>query len=102
MRFDHSATRSRALQWPGAETAGVVNLRLSPPSAQGPSAKTIEGPWALFRLLDASTIRRRSANQLDVVFDIDGRKVEYQLNADSSLNPFTLTDLGRFQCPETL
>jgi type VI secretion system protein ImpL len=102
MEFDHSATRSRALQWPGPDTAGRVSLRVSPPSATGASGKTIEGPWALFRLLDNSTIRRRSANQLDVVFDLEGRKIEYELNADNSLNPFTLRDLERFQCPETL
>jgi type VI secretion system protein ImpL len=102
VRFDHSATRAKALQWPGPRAAGTVSLRVMPPKAQGSAGKTIDGPWAWFRLLDDSTVTRRSADHLDITFDVDGRKIEYELRASSALNPFKLTELERFQCPEIL
>lgn len=102
LKFDHSATRAKALQWPGVGAAGVVNLRVSPPSAKGSSGKTIDGPWAWFRLLDGAAVARRTADRYDVTFDVDGRKIEYELRASSSLNPFKLNELERFKCPETL
>ena len=102
VRFDHSATRAKALQWPGPRAAGTISLRVLPPKAQGSGGKTIDGPWAWFRMLDASAVVRRSADQFDITFDVDGRKIEYELRASSALNPFKLTDLERFQCPEIL
>lgn len=102
IKFDHSATRAKALQWPGPRAAGAVNLRVLPPTVQGSGGKTFDGPWAWFRLLDSSAMARRSADVYDITFDIDGRKIEYELRAASSLNPFNLTDLERFRCPEIL
>lgn len=102
LRFDHSATRAKQVQWPGPRAAGTVSLRLSPPKSQGGGSKTIDGQWAWFRLLDSSALARRSAGLYDITFDVDGRKIEYELRAGSSLNPFKLSDLERFQCPEVL
>ena len=77
-------------------------MRVSPPKAQGSGGRTIDGPWAWFRLLDDSKVTRRAADQFDITFDIDGRKIEYELRAGSALNPFNLSELERFRCPELL
>ncbi|MCB1923887.1 MAG: type VI secretion system membrane subunit TssM [Gammaproteobacteria bacterium] len=102
VRFDHSATRPKAVQWPGPRATGTVSMRVSPPKAQGSGGRTIDGPWAWFRLLDDSKVTRRAADQFDITFDIDGRKIEYELRAGSALNPFNLSELERFRCPELL
>ena len=103
LRYDHSATKVKKLQWPGSQATGEVILRLSPPSAGGSSGVTIDGPWAWFRLLDRSTLTPMgSADRFEVTFDVDGRKVYYELRAASSRNPFRLGELKRFQCPEIL
>jgi len=78
-------------------------MHISPPSASGYSGITIDGPWAWFRLLDRSTVTpMAAADQFEITFDVDGRKVYYELRAASSLNPFKLRELERFQCPEIL
>jgi len=101
--YDHSATKVRKLQWPGKRGTGEVNLRVSPSSAGGLSGITIDGPWAWFRLLDRSTLTPLGvADKFEITFDVDGRKVYYELRAASSLNPFRLGELERFQCPEIL
>ena len=103
LRYDHSATKVKKLQWPGSQATGEVILRLSPSSAGGSSGVTIDGPWAWFRLLDRSTLTPMgSADRFEVTFDVDGRKVYYELRAASSRNPFRLGALKRFQCPEIL
>ena len=103
LRFDHSATKVKKLQWPGTQATGEVNLRISPPSAGGSSGITIDGPWAWFRLLDRSTLAPLGGgDRFEITFDVDGRKIYYELRAASALNPFRLGELERFQCPEIL
>jgi len=102
LQFDHSATREKALEWPGPRATGTVRLRLSPPTSGGGGGKTIEGAWAWFRLLDSSTVARQAADVYVITFGIDGRRVEYLLKSGSTLNPFKLSALDRFQCPEVL
>lgn len=102
LSFDHSATRKKAVQWPGPRATGAVRLRVSPPARDGGGGKTIEGTWAWFRLLDGSRVARRAADEYLITFDLSGRKVEYLLQSGSTLNPFKLSELGRFQCPEVL
>ena len=102
-RYDHSATKVVSATWPGTRETGEVNVKLSPPSAAGASGLTIDGPWAWFRLLDRSKLTPQTGpDRFEITFDVDGRKVYYELRAASSLNPFRLGELERFQCPEIL
>jgi type VI secretion system protein ImpL len=102
LRFDHSATRTKAVQWPGPRATGTVRLQLSPPTSGGGGGKTVDGVWAWFRLLDSSHVVRRTADQYLITFAVGDRKVEYRLESGSTLNPFKLSELERFQCPEVL
>lgn len=103
LRYDHSFTKVKQVLWPGTGATGEVSLGLSPPSASGSSGITLDGPWAWFRLLDRSTVTSLgAADQFEIIFDLDGRKVYYKLRAARSLNPFKLRELERFQCPEIL
>jgi type VI secretion system protein ImpL len=102
-RYDHSATKVTSATWPGTRETGEVNLNLSPASASGSAGVTIDGPWAWFRLLDRSQLKPLTGgDRFEVTFDVDGRKVYYELRAASALNPFRLGELERFQCPEIL
>jgi type VI secretion system protein ImpL len=103
LRYDHSFTKVKQVLWPGTGATGEVSLSVSPPSASGSSGITIDGPWAWFRLLDGSTVTPlAAADQFEITFDVDGRRVYYELRAASALNPFKLRELERFQCPEIL
>jgi len=44
----------------------------------------------------------RGGDRFEISFEVDGRKVDYELRAASALNPFRLGALDRFQCPKIL
>jgi type VI secretion system protein ImpL len=81
-----------------------VSIRLSPPSASGPSALREDGPWAWFKILDKATIApdEKDPETFNVTFDVGGRRALYKLRASSALSDFRLEELKQFRCPERL
>jgi type VI secretion system protein ImpL len=100
--YAHGPPTVSALQWPGAQGA---RARISMAPARGDRANdiTIDGPWSLFRLLDAAEVRRTNASDRNrVVFNLGGRIAIFQLRSGSALNPFTASTLNEFSCPASL
>ncbi|WP_075188036.1 type VI secretion system membrane subunit TssM [Teredinibacter haidensis] len=71
--------------------------------------KTYVGPWAWFRLMDASSIKKTSrSNVYELTFQVDdqgeghSRSIVYEGRAKSVNNPFTNDTLGSFRCPEAI
>ncbi|MEM1432642.1 MAG: type VI secretion system membrane subunit TssM [Pseudomonadota bacterium] len=91
---------SESLKWPGPEGSGEVRVQMTPP---GPSGRTMvrqRGPWAWFRVLQDAGIRptgRPETYRVD--FNIDNRRVSYELIARSAFNPFQMDALSQFVCP---
>ncbi|PWR01182.1 type VI secretion system membrane subunit TssM [Meridianimarinicoccus roseus] len=92
--------RPTAVTWPG--TVGLARVTFLPPRAGSESTLNRDGPWGLFRLLDAAEIRDTSASDRKrIIFNIGGRIAIFQMQAGSVLNPFALPALTAFSCPET-
>jgi type VI secretion system protein ImpL len=88
------------IQWPGAG-AGAASVALAPDLPDGPSEKQVNGGWALFRLIDRSSVIQRGQS-ISASFVIGGREVSFQLSAASLSNPLTMPSLRQFSCPSGL
>ena len=60
------------------------------------------GPWALFRLIDAGSPPVQSGNAVKVSFVVGGREVSYQFASASLVNPLSMPSLRQFRCPNGL
>ena len=89
------------MQWPGE--GGPTQVVFEPKRRNAENARAFEGPWALFRMLDAAEVRRTNvADRARVVFNIGGRVAMFQLRSGSAFNPFQLSALSNFRCPSSL
>ncbi|MGH8642938.1 MAG: type VI secretion system membrane subunit TssM [Gammaproteobacteria bacterium] len=88
-------------QWPGPDGPRQVQVVFEDRSGVRHSSAE-DGPWAWFRILDRSQTTAISPDRLSVTFDVDGHQAEYELRANSVVNPFLMTELQSFLCPNTL
>ena len=94
-----SADRSRFGVVAGSGRVQVIFERLG----SGGLSIAKDGPWARFKVLEASTAGfPSSASRGMVNFSTAGLAARYQLDASSVSNPFTREDWSRFRCPDWL
>ncbi len=101
--YRHEEPRASDLQWPTDVEASTVSVTLN--GVNGQELKVQQsGPWALFRLVDASQLSSRgSPDRFTITIGKpDGPKVTYELHAASVTNPFSLKVLRSFRCPDDL
>ncbi len=102
LNYAHGPVRPVAMTWPGPGNSGQVRLQFLPPK-EGFSGFSKEGPWAFFQVLDLAGITPTSNPAISYIFiKIQGRYIEFELQASSAINPFQLTDLKSFRCPQNL
>ncbi len=102
LNYAHGPVRPVTMSWPGPSNSNQVRLQFLPPK-EGFSGFTKEGPWAFFHVLDLAGITPTSNPTIfDIIIKIHGRYVQFKLQASSAINPFQLTDLHSFQCPQHL
>jgi type VI secretion system protein ImpL len=100
VRYDHGPQFPQPVRWPGPRGSGVVRVMVEPAGGTG---MVNDGPWALFRLFDRVSIQPGSAaEKFRATFDIDGRKVVFDVTAGSVRNPLRLQEMRAFQCPNSL
>ena len=104
LRYAHGPILSTPMKWPGPKQSGQVRIQLLPPLTGGSASGLVkEGPWALFRIFDQTSLTRTANPELFIVtFNIQGREAKLELRAGSAVNPFQLTDLQKFKCPRNL
>lgn len=97
-----SSKRSLNSQWPGINGSSANVELLATNSADGePYRLTIDGTWALFKFLDKGDLRQvgKSKTKFKVFYPIAGGRVQFEVDASSSINPFRNKILQAFQCP---
>lgn len=100
MAFKHSdgAPEPAAVNWPGS--VGLARVTFEPTSSSSESTFSRDGPWALFRMLDAVEIRKTNvSDRKRVIFKVGGRIAIYQMQSSSVINPFALPAMAKFNCP---
>jgi type VI secretion system protein ImpL len=99
--YRHGPIRATKFQWPGPQANAGVRLVFQTVDGRQLSHSE-EGPWALLRMLDKTTIESTNLrDRFKVTFHMDGFIARYELRADSVYNPFKLLELHRFRCPES-
>ncbi|MBZ8142791.1 type VI secretion system membrane subunit TssM [Rubrivivax gelatinosus] len=99
VRYDHGPQIPQTLKWPGPRGSGVVRVMVQPAG----TGIVKDGPWALFRLFEQVSLQPgASPEKFRASFDIDGRKIVFDVTAGSVRNPFKLPELRGFSCPNGL
>ncbi|MFC4161731.1 type VI secretion system membrane subunit TssM [Chitinimonas lacunae] len=103
VRYSHGPQTSTTVTWPGPKGGHQVRLSLTGTGGAEVGGLSFEGAWALFRAIDRAQVTPGSQpERFRVSFDINGKKIQYEVTAGSVLNPFRLADLAQFQCPAQL
>lgn len=96
-----NAGTSTPFQLPSGKGSGDVRLDAAPASAH--ASQRTSGPWAWFRMLDKAVVEPTAQGEkYKVNFDIDGRKAQLELTANSVVNPFRRVTLEQFRCMDKL
>jgi type VI secretion system protein ImpL len=100
--YRHGPTRPTKFLWPGPQTNAGVRLIFQTLEGREIS-QSEEGPWAWLKTLDKATVESTNLpDRFIVTFHASGYKARYELRASSVYNPFRLTELQNFRCPEAL
>ena len=96
-----AASMPVSIQLPSGKGSGLVRLEASPSSAR--SNLRTNGSWAWFRLIDKGRLEPTAQGErFKLTFDLDGRKLVYELTASSVINPFRREALEQFRCMDKL
>jgi type VI secretion system protein ImpL len=100
VRYAHGPQIPATVQWPGPRGTGVVRVMVQPAGSTG---MVNDGSWALYRLFERVSFAPGSEREkFRATFDIDGRKVVFDITTSSVRNPFRLSELRSFSCPNGL
>ena len=100
--YRHGPPRIYRLQWPAPNSTGMVRV-VFVDTRGGRHSVQEDGPWAWFRILDRARFQGTAQPELfNVTFQVAGLSASFELRADSVLNPFRLSALRTFSCPERL
>ncbi len=99
VEYAHGLPRTIAVVWPGERPGGPATVTLNELSGVSESL-TRAGPWAWWRLLDASRLDQEPGSDVRYLLDLGqgGRKAQFTLEAASVRNPFGRSILREFRC----
>ena len=100
VRYAHGPQIPTTVSWPSPKsTGGVVRLMVQPAG----TGMVNDGPWALYKMFDrVSILPGGEREKFRAVFDIDGKKATFDVTTSSVRNPFRLSELRSFSCPNGL
>ena len=97
--YRHGPSRAQKAVWPNP--GGSLEVRMFFEDKSGSrKTKAKDGPWAWFRFLDEAQLERVTAEKMLATFESGGRKVRYEVIANSVINPFMMENLTKFRCPK--
>jgi type VI secretion system protein ImpL len=103
LAYAHGPVVPLAMNWPGSSGASAARLSFTAVSNKTTSpGMVVEGPWALFRLLDKGKVEGSLADQYTVSFAVGDMSASFRLRAASVRNPFQSSDLSQFRCADGL
>ncbi len=98
LTYNHGPQRGARFKWPSAE--GRARVAFTPTDGGATASVTKQGSWALFRLNDMARKSKSGGREyIQVEFSIGNHRAQFDLRADTVLNPFTLSSLRSFRCP---
>lgn len=99
-RYVHGPVQALPVSWPGPRGGAMAEITANPRVSGPTSTVLVNGPWALFRLLEKGRIvNTATPGRLSVEYTFDGRKALIDINAASQPNPLGSDVLKGFRCP---
>jgi type VI secretion system protein ImpL len=90
-----------SFQLPSGKDNGKVRLESAAGNVQAGLQR--DGSWAWLRMLDQAVVTPTpQAERFKVTFNLDGKKVAFDMTASSVVNPFRRAPLEQFRCMDTL
>lgn len=96
--------RPMSIKWPGPLGGTQIQLQISVSGQDITAGQIYEGPWAVFRMFDDAQINPslKQPEKFTAIFNVDGKKAEFEVITSSVQNPFRLKELEQFNCPSIL
>jgi type VI secretion system protein ImpL len=103
LRYSHGPPQPTAFTWPGPAGTNTVRLSFVPFGGGAPTTTTMEGPWALFRLLRQKNFQPTAQPDVfEAEIAAGSHSMRVKIRASSVENPFDPRLLSGFACPEGL
>ena len=100
--YHPGAEQVTRIQWPGQAAGSGARIVFEKPD-KSQAVLRMEGPWAMFRLFDKSSLQSaRGRDKFNVTFQAEGLVARFELRTVSVNNPFSLGEAINFRCPESL
>ncbi len=96
LEYRHGPLVAQPFVWPGP-APGQASILFEEAGGSGPY-RAYQGPWALFRLLDAATVQQQTPLKYLVTVQAGGRAASLRFEASSAINPFGQNVLRGFRC----
>jgi len=87
------------LSWPSLSPASQIKLALVIGGKPSTTPLVFDGPWALFRFVDAGKVEGGTPERQSVSYEEGGKRVYFELRSGSVRNPMRLPELAQFRCP---
>ena len=87
------------LSWPSLSPASQIRLTLVIAGKPSSTPLVFDGPWALFRFVDAGKVEGGTSERQSVSYEEGGKHVFFELRSGSVRNPMRLPELAQFRCP---
>lgn len=103
VKYAHGPVLPMAVQWPGPKGSNQVRIQLTPPSTSGASGQVVDGPWALFRVMEKAQLESTGVpEKFLVTFNLENRRARFEVTTNSVQSPLRVRELQEFSCPEGL
>jgi type VI secretion system protein ImpL len=101
LTYNHGPILKTQLKWPSDNPDVGATMSMMPEIAGDRNAMTTQGPWALFRLLDAGRmIEKAPTDTVTYRFNVGKRSVLLRLTTTPTRNPFAHDILANYKCPD--
>ena len=96
LEYHHGPPRAVSMNWPGGPVGQVI-ATFEMHNGTHPQL-AFQGPWALFRLLEQSTLQQQSPTRFLVTVRLNDKQAQLVLETASIRNPFAHPELTTFRC----
>ncbi len=101
LKFNSHSSEPSVIHWPGPDS-NFVTLRFETRTQPQPT-ETKTGPWAWFKVLDASTLETTpDAKEYKLSFELDKNTARYRLITPNVINPYLPNVLDKFRLSPSL
>ena len=87
------------LSWPSLSPNSQIKLVFVIGGKPSTTPLIFDGPWALFRFVDAGKVEGGTPERQSVSYEEGGKRVFFELRSGSVRNPMRLPELAQFRCP---